>query len=69
LKGEKDKLEELDNITKEKERALSIENKTDRFMALNEVISLTESSSLPVGIKEKVIKSLQEHQLVAVDLL
>jgi len=62
-------LEELDNITKEKERALSIENKTDRFMALNEVINLTESSGLPVGIKERVVKTLQEHQLVAVDLL
>lgn len=62
-------MEELDNITKEKERALSIENKTDRFMALNEVINLTESSGLPVGIKERVVKTLQEHQLVAVDLL
>ena len=62
-------MEELDNITKEKERALSIENKTDRFMALKEVINLTESSSLPVGIKERVVKTLEEHQLVAVDLL
>ena len=49
--------------------ALSIENKTDRFMALTEVINLTESSGLPVGIKEKVVRKLQLHQLVAVDLL
>ncbi len=62
-------MEELDNITKEKEMALSIENKTDRFMALTEVINLTESSGLPVGIKEKVVRKLQLHQLVAVDLL
>jgi len=61
--------EELDNITKEKEKALSIENKVDRFMALNEVVNLTESSSLPNGIKERVVKTLQKHQLIAVDLL
>jgi len=62
-------MEELDNITEEKNRALAIENKTDRFLALNEVISLTESSGLPVGIKERVVRKLQLHQLVAVDLL
>ena len=61
--------EELDDITKEKERALSIENKVDRFMALSEVINLTESSGLPDGVKERVVRNLQEHQLIAVDLL
>ncbi len=60
---------ELDNITKEKERALSIENKVDRFMALKQVINLTESSSLPLGIKERVVRNLQDYQLIAVDQL
>jgi len=62
-------MEELDNITKEKDNALAIEDKLDRFTALTEVVNLTESSSLPIGIKERVIKTLQEHQLVAIDLL
>jgi len=60
--------EELDNITGELNRALGIENKTDRFMSLSEVAVLTDSSSLPVGVKERVLKKIECHQLESVDL-
>lgn len=61
-------MNELD-IIKEKERALSLESKTDKFITLIEVIRLTESSNLPVGIKEKIVKNLEIQQLKAVDLI
>ncbi|MHA1383245.1 MAG: hypothetical protein ACTSR3_05770 [Candidatus Helarchaeota archaeon] len=60
---------EQQEIKTELEKALSFEDEWSKFKALGEVAELTKSCDLPQGIKERILKRIDEHQLSIAGLL
>ena len=62
-------MDTLGQINTEFKQALSYENKYAKITALSNLAKNTASSSIPIAIKDRILKTISEHNLQIVGLM